>query len=215
LKGRLQKRVLKVTAAFAVGVVVAAVAVHRDELLVLYDLWRLRRDPSRFEEMLLGTPAQHEAAERFVEEPVGAKALFELLIAEIDRGQIELNNQDILVGMAERGATYGSFSIWQDGIGYQLLIKSSGSSTSWGARPTNPLRRERILALLDACEGRTFRHEAFVGFEFEIQPVVNGVPQPPRWAKDVSRRLPRPVTRKGSRHVCYFRVVPNILQQGE
>ncbi len=202
--------------ALAVGGVGLTTAVLWPGLERRYHLEMLRRDPSRFEELLLEVrESRRLAALELLREPAGKEALLRLYLDEYDRSEPSLSTRDYLVRRAQKDQELrGVIALWADGVTIQDWTGSTGhSSFSMANVPKDPRRRAIILGLLDACVGRTFRAPGFEGLELQLQRVSDGKVLVPLWTD--AGWLPAdyppgtPSVSTMARHACFFRRVPD------
>ncbi len=201
-----RKLVLALGGAFAAAVAVT-VAVFREDLAREMHLVRLRGTPSLLEQWIVRSDQKRAAALRFLREPAGRAALFQLYLDEYDKTQPGFSNSDFLKRVKDGGVRLGSMSLWPTGYSCQTWTGTGGSSFSIGNMPTSAERRSRILELLDFCVGHAFRTHELPRLEFELRPVVDGDARPPTWSG--AERIPLPTVREGVGHVCFFRVLGN------
>jgi hypothetical protein len=209
-----RQRIVLVAAAASTAALLLAAAALSPAIEAHWRLHALRSDPSRLEaELISDRPAAQRAVEDFVRDRHGQEPLLCLFLDEFGKSKPTLSMRESLVracGPSPRDASRGgAVALWDEGQG-ALEWSGDGARSSWATVnfPLDPRRRERILALLERCVGRTFRHPELPGLEFQLQPVVEGVARLPVWPGTIRPgNVPQfsPTFPSKARCACFYR----------
>ncbi|MGH7378376.1 MAG: hypothetical protein ACREKK_13285, partial [Candidatus Methylomirabilales bacterium] len=174
---------LGIAAAGAVVLVLAAI-VAWPEIQTRYHLMRLRAKPEALAPMAeSGSACKQAALARFVKEPAGMEALFQLYLKESFLGGSEDAWPAVLARM-----NAGDEGLLYHAQGGPMLISQTGGSGRLGISHQGTVARgtrdpRAMLDLLPACLGRTFGYPGREGFEFQVLEVgEDGALGQPLWA---------------------------------
>jgi hypothetical protein len=145
-----------------------------------------------------------------VREPAGKAALLRLYLEEFDKSETTFKVSDYLLRLRQGPYREGALALWENRITVETLAVPSGHHTfSQASAPTNSRRRQRILELLEACAGDTFRAPGFDGFEFQIAQLAAGEAPAPAFRESLTGEpMATWLSRYPDlRYLCFFRVL--------
>ncbi len=207
MKGIFRHYVLLGFLALAAALVVLVSASHWEDIAREYHLAKLRKDPSLLETLLLSGGPREAAVRKFLREGEGKEAFFRLYLAEFQRNKGGGPVSSLyLKGLKDDEVIVGYISLWQQGYSVQDF-GNGAKGMAISDVPEDPRRRELVLDLLEACSGSPIQLEEYGHLEFYVQPVKDGKVELPPWPKAINSRIEEPEFRRGTRHICFFRVI--------